>query len=72
MDATPLLVGDLGATNARFALMGDAGARDIAVLSCADYPDLASAMRAYQARVPNAAGVRRAALAIASALAAFC
>ncbi|MCB9960158.1 MAG: glucokinase [Rhodospirillaceae bacterium] len=66
MDATPLLVGDLGATNARFALMGAGGASDTAVLSCADYPDLASAMRAYQARVPDAAAVRRAALAIAS------
>lgn len=42
------LIGDIGGTNARFALVGPTGAtREMAVLACADYPGLVQAIEAY-------------------------
>lgn len=50
----PSLVGDIGGTNARFALVNAAGDEpsNIAVLRCAEYPDLYSALRAYLQQFP--------------------
>jgi glucokinase len=64
------LVGDVGATNARFALIGRRGAIEaVRVLACADYPSLQDAIAAYLAEGPEAAGtrvrLRAAALAVA-------
>ncbi|QJQ96080.1 MULTISPECIES: glucokinase [Halomonadaceae] len=49
----PALVGDIGGTNARFALVerGNLEPREILRLSCADYPTLSAAIRDYLARV---------------------
>lgn len=41
------LIGDLGATNARFAIARDGRVDDLRILACADYPDIESAIRAY-------------------------
>jgi glucokinase len=45
------MIGDIGATNARFALAGPEGIHDEIVLKCADYPGIAEAMEAYIARL---------------------
>lgn len=60
------LVGDIGGTNARFALadLDTLGLTDVAILSGADFPTLADAANAYLAR--HAARPRQAALAIAA------
>ncbi len=49
----PALIGDIGGTNARFALVtpGKHRPRDILALHCADYPGLVEAVRDYLARV---------------------
>ena len=66
------LLADIGGTNARFALQAGSGGDfdDIEVLSCAAYPTLGEAMRAYlaNARARGLAidGLRHAALAIAN------
>lgn len=65
------LLADIGGTNARFALQSCAeGFDDIEVLSCAAYPTLGEAMRAYlanaRARGLAVDGLRHAALAIAN------
>lgn len=58
----PLLVGDIGGTNARFAIMeeGEALTR-IEVLACADYPGLVEAVEAYLSKIdceyPGAAAI---------------
>lgn len=45
------IVADIGATNARFALLDEAGApAGTEILSCADFPSLEDAARAYLAR----------------------
>ncbi len=41
------LIADIGGTNARFALAGPEGARDVEVLHVADFPDFATALAAY-------------------------
>lgn len=41
------LIADIGGTNARFALAGPDGTRDVQVLSVADFPDFAPALAAY-------------------------
>ena len=69
MPNTPLplsLVLDLGATNARFALVDEAGVRDIKVLPCAAHRDLASAAKAYLSGLDLAEPPRQAAMAVAS------
>jgi len=67
------LLADIGGTNARFALQsgdGNGGFDDVEVLSCAAYPALGEAMRAYlanaRARGLAVDSVRHAALAIAN------
>ena len=47
------LIGDIGGTNARFALVtpGSFDLRDIQTLPCADYPGLEDAIRDYLRRV---------------------
>ncbi|WP_300271228.1 glucokinase [Halomonas sp.] len=49
----PALIGDIGGTNARFALVtpGAFAPHDILTLPCADYPGLVEAVRDYLARV---------------------
>lgn len=59
------LVGDVGGTNARFALLGAQGLSDIRVLACADHDTFADALRSYLAAV-GAAGVRHVAIGIAN------
>jgi glucokinase len=69
--AAPRLIGDIGGTNARFALAALNGIAHEQDLRCADYPDLASAIETYLQKVGAAAPVQRpveAALAIASPL----
>lgn len=61
------LIGDIGATNARFALVDDAGASErVRVLVCDDYPSIEAAIAAYFAGHDAAAMPREAALAVAS------
>ncbi|WP_137893707.1 glucokinase [Ramlibacter sp. 2FC] len=64
------LVGDVGGTNARFALVRTPGGRPEAplTLATADYPDLAAALQAYLAQAGHPA-VREAAVAIANPIA---
>lgn len=59
------LIGDIGATNARFALADRNGVHDELVLSCAAYPGLREAAQDYLARVSPARPPRAAAIAIA-------
>lgn len=62
----PALVADLGATNARFALLEDGEVTAIEILRVADYPSLASAMGAYLDLVNPPRPPRLCAVAIAS------
>jgi glucokinase len=70
--ASPSLIADVGGTNVRFALMYDSllldkmPLEDVASLTCADYPNLAAAMRAYLAQTAPPAPPSRAAIAVAS------
>ncbi|HET7410059.1 MAG TPA: glucokinase [Paracoccaceae bacterium] len=41
------LIADIGGTNARFALCGPDGVRDVQILPVADFPDFAAAMAAF-------------------------
>ena len=66
MTGTTVLVADLGATNARFALVTGAEIHGVSVLSCADFTDIGLAVDAYRAATPGAANADRAAFAIAS------
>lgn len=59
------LIADIGATNARFALVDEQGIHSESVLKCADYPGLVEAAQAYLARAASAAPPHRAAMAIA-------
>lgn len=50
--AAARIVGDLGGTHARFAVLGDAGDLEhVEVLTCADYPRIGDAIAAYLAEV---------------------
>lgn len=63
----PALIGDIGGTNARFALVRQPGAdfSETLTLRCADYAGPEQAIRAYLARVGEPA-IRRAAIGIAN------
>lgn len=66
---SPRLIADIGGTNARFALLGEAGRHGERVLACADFPGFAAAVEHYLAMIDAQAGARRpleAAIAIAS------
>lgn len=62
----PALVADLGATNARFALVSSAGVADIRILPCRDFPSLEAAIESYLDQVAPPARPAAAAIAIAS------
>lgn len=64
-DPATALVADIGATNARFALIGDGPPARIEVLRCAEHPTLSDAIRAYLARIDTRMPPR-AAIAVAS------
>jgi glucokinase len=50
----PHLLGDIGATNARFALLDDAGAiHRTRIIACHDHPTIEHAIEAYLAAEPN-------------------
>jgi glucokinase len=63
--SNPSLIADLGATNARFALVEGGRVVHARVLRCADYPSLVTAAGAYLDLVEPARPPRRAAIAIA-------
>ena len=64
--AAPCLVADVGGTNVRFALLHDGKtAENAASLVCADYPDLAAAVRVYFTEAAPSARPTRAAIAVA-------
>lgn len=65
MTAQQGLIGDIGATNARFALADAEGIRDELVLKCADYPGIVEAAQDYLNRVDPARRPKAAAVAIA-------
>lgn len=63
------LIADIGGTNVRFALLEGGERRDQRTFTCADFPDLASAVEHYLEAVDAARGVRRpseAAMAVAA------
>jgi glucokinase len=66
----PSLIADVGATNARFALIGgESGFRQVQVLTCKDYTSIQTAIGTYLNDVLQSAGVRRikaAAIAVAA------
>lgn len=66
----PLLVADIGGTNARFGWVADARAplSDVETLRCKDFPRPRDAALAYLTNVQNGARPVRAAIAIASAI----
>ena len=69
--ALPQLIGDIGGTNARFALHSQNGIAHEQDLRCAEYPDLGTAIETYLQAVGAAESRQRpleAALAIASTL----
>lgn len=59
------LIGDIGGTNARFALVIDGAITGYAALRVADHPDIAAAARAYLAAQPTGGDVRGITLAVA-------
>jgi len=61
----PLLLADIGATNARFSLTGGPAPDRTAVLPCADYASLEAAARAFLDAAPPEAPPRLAAFAVA-------
>lgn len=68
MDLLPCniaLIGDLGATNARFAMVRDGRVENIQILACADYADIETAIRAYLQGLGVAAPPKSMALAVA-------
>lgn len=61
------LIGDIGGTNARFALVeADGAVHDVVPLACRDHPSLADACEAYLRHVAPGTPPRRGALAVAS------
>ncbi|WP_029008641.1 glucokinase [Azospirillum halopraeferens] len=64
-DTAPVLVADIGGTNARFGLMEGDTVRDSRTLRCADYPSPREAAEAYLASAGAYARPRRAAFCIA-------
>ncbi len=66
MTALPLVLADIGATNARFALVGTDGGERTAVLRCADHATLEAATRSFLTRVGAPPGPKRGAFAVAA------
>jgi glucokinase len=64
-DPYPVLIADIGATNARFAMARADGIGDTRVLACADYPGIDSAIRDYLDAIGAPRPPRHAAIAIA-------
>ena len=64
MTATPSLIADIGATNARFALADTNGVYEQKILQCEDHPTIVDAVKAYVDGL-NGAKPKRAAFAIA-------
>lgn len=63
----PRLIGDVGATNARFALVGaNKEVGHVRILACEDYGTIGGAITAYFADEPIARAARQGALAVAS------
>jgi glucokinase len=61
------LIGDIGGTNARFALVeADGSIHSVLPLTCGHYPTLADACEDYLSRIPHKAKPRHGALAVAS------
>lgn len=65
-NAIPVLIADIGGTNARFAIDRGHGAECAIILRCADYPDPAAAARAYLERANWDEPIKRAAFAVAA------
>lgn len=63
------MIADIGATNARFALVSKGAVRGETVLKCADYPGIAEAARAYLERVKPDTPPRQGIFAIAGPVA---
>lgn len=63
--AAPHLIGDIGGTNARFALAADGVIQGFAALRVADHADIAAAAKAYLASQPNADAIEGVTLAVA-------
>lgn len=61
----PALIGDIGATNARFALLENGKPQAVKVLHVDDFPTLRAAIDSYLADAAPSAAPRRAALAVA-------
>lgn len=61
----PALLGDLGATNARFAILDKGTVAHVRILACADYVTIDRAVRAYLGGLETRAPVRQMALAVA-------
>ena len=59
------LIGDIGGTNARFAIASDGSYRDLVHVEVSRFPSLEAAIRDYLARIPDAQRPRQAALAVA-------
>jgi len=59
------LIGDVGATNARFALLDDGAARAVEILNVAAYPTLDAAIKAYLAKQRDGPTPKHGALAVA-------
>lgn len=62
----PLVLADIGATNARFALVEACGRERTAVLACAEHASLEAATRAFLTRVGAPPGPKRGAFAVAA------
>ena len=67
--AAPYLIGDIGGTNARFALAVDGAIQGFAALRVAEHADIASAVRSYLAGQPSVAGMHGVSLAVAGPVA---
>ena len=65
MSGTVWLLGDIGGTNARFALADEAGIGEITKLQVEDFPDPVAAIRSFLAAAALARPPERAALAVA-------
>lgn len=66
---SPVLLADVGGTNARFALLDEHGIGHVEILPGADYPTLSDAARAYLAQIAAPSMPKVALLAVASPIA---
>ncbi len=62
----PLVIADIGATNARFSMISPSGCERTAQLRCADHSSLESATRAFLAEIKAPPGLKRGAFAVAA------